>query len=280
MNKFACQYAIVRFMPFVETGEFANIGIVAMAARERFFDFRLAPRAGRITQFFDTVEATQYRAVVASIREEFERAKKLLEAEGFVRRANNGDGQIAKAVFAELTRTRESIVRFSRPRVALTDNLQKQIEALYRHYVEREFVTRESTEKVLENGVRQWLRAAQLQRQFHERKVGDDTFEVRFPFVEMRGEKPVKVIKPLFLGQPDSTHILEKGARWAFRVDELRKRNKMADKVMFTLAGPDVNAEKNCVDAFSEARVRLQDRGVELADQDDQQRVIEFARTA
>lgn len=27
MNKLACQYAVVRFLPYAETGEFANVGV-------------------------------------------------------------------------------------------------------------------------------------------------------------------------------------------------------------------------------------------------------------
>lgn len=30
MKKFACQYAIDRFLPYMETGEFANVGIVML----------------------------------------------------------------------------------------------------------------------------------------------------------------------------------------------------------------------------------------------------------
>ena len=52
MTKFACQYALLRFRPFAETGEFANVGIVLLAPEARFFGFRLLKRYGRITQFF------------------------------------------------------------------------------------------------------------------------------------------------------------------------------------------------------------------------------------
>ena len=52
MNKVACQYALLRFRPFVETGEFANVGVVLLAPEARFFGFRLLKRYGRITQFF------------------------------------------------------------------------------------------------------------------------------------------------------------------------------------------------------------------------------------
>jgi len=41
MTKLACQYALLRFRPFAETGEFANVGIVMLAPEARFFGFRL-----------------------------------------------------------------------------------------------------------------------------------------------------------------------------------------------------------------------------------------------
>ncbi|MGH8147921.1 MAG: DUF3037 domain-containing protein, partial [Rhodanobacteraceae bacterium] len=27
MNRLACQYAVIRFLPYAETGEFANVGV-------------------------------------------------------------------------------------------------------------------------------------------------------------------------------------------------------------------------------------------------------------
>ena len=49
----ACHYAIVRFMPFVETGEFGNVGVVLFSPTARFFGFRLlGQRISRITNFF------------------------------------------------------------------------------------------------------------------------------------------------------------------------------------------------------------------------------------
>ena len=62
MNKVACQYAIVRFAPYVETGEFANVGIVMMAPKQRYFKFEVElKRYGRITKFFDDVDAKLYK---------------------------------------------------------------------------------------------------------------------------------------------------------------------------------------------------------------------------
>ncbi len=62
MNKIACQYVIVRFAPYVETGEFANVGILMMAPRHGYFGFKLETRRhGRITRFFEELEPKLYR---------------------------------------------------------------------------------------------------------------------------------------------------------------------------------------------------------------------------
>lgn len=62
MNKVACQYAIVRFAPYVETGEFANVGVLMVAPRQPYFGFKLETRRhGRITRFFEELEPKFYR---------------------------------------------------------------------------------------------------------------------------------------------------------------------------------------------------------------------------
>ncbi len=53
MNPVPCMYAIVRFAPFVDTGEFANVGIILMAPTARYFGYNLmGKRHGRVTRFF------------------------------------------------------------------------------------------------------------------------------------------------------------------------------------------------------------------------------------
>ena len=54
----ACHYAIVRFMPFIETGEFANVGVVMFAPQARYFGFKLlVNRQARVTNFFEQLDA-------------------------------------------------------------------------------------------------------------------------------------------------------------------------------------------------------------------------------
>ena len=58
MKKIACRYAIIQFMPYTETGEFANVGVVLACPETGYFDFKLqTKRYARITAFFNELDA-------------------------------------------------------------------------------------------------------------------------------------------------------------------------------------------------------------------------------
>lgn len=278
MNRIACQYAIVRFAPFVETGEFANVGILMMSAKERYFGFKLETRRhGRITKFFEELEAKHYRATLEDVKDELTRTHELLKGHGFDRRLKTNDEKFAQALFGEIIRPRESIVRFSEPRVVLTDDPKAKLQELFAYYVERNFVTKKYKETVMEHGVRGWLRAARLQDRFQPQTLGDDEFQTKFPFVQLADKHAVKAIKPLFLGQDRTTRIIEHGATWALRVNELRKRNKLPEHVMFAVEGPGHNRDSKREHAYQDALHRLQDTGVEVVGANEKDRVVQFA---
>ncbi|WP_322521988.1 DUF3037 domain-containing protein [Guyparkeria halophila] len=279
MKNFACQYVVVRFSPFVETGEFANVGILMMAPRKRFFAFELQTRRyKRVTHFFDDLDPGLYRAALHQVKEELERVRGLLMEHGFDRRRKEVDTDFAKHVFHEVVRPRESIIRFSEPRVVLTDDPKKKIQDLYKFYVERNFVTKEYQEAVLERGVRKLLTSANLQDRFHQKKIGDEEFNANFPFVEEVKGRAVKIIKPLNLAQDRPSQILEHEALWQFRLSELKNKKLLPDRILFAVGGPEESHEDARHDAFYKAMDRLRKFGVETAKINDERKVIDFAR--
>ena len=150
MKKIACQYAIVRFAPFIETGEFANIGIVIISPQNRFYGFNLATkRYGRITKFFDEINANVYKNTVNNLKEELERVSYSLQTHGFDKRPSNNDIDYSTNLFNEITRARETIIRFSEIRTVLTDNPSDTLKELFNYYVERNFVTKKYEEACL-----------------------------------------------------------------------------------------------------------------------------------
>ena len=278
MKSASCQYAIIRFMPFVETGEFANVGIVLMAPAQRYFGFKLlrTQRYARITGFFEQLDRRVYQATLQDLRAELDRIAALLERHGFDKRLRSHDIEFARRLFAEVIRPRETIIRFGEPRVVLATNPEETLEELFAHYVERSFVTRQYQETILENQVRKLLTRAQLAGRFRPGQVGDDEYRVKFPFIESHDEYPTRAIKPLSLTQDDSSRILEHGGKWNFRIRELKKRHILPQRVLFAVQGPDAQGARD--NAYREVVDMLADTGVDVASHQDQDRILEFAR--
>lgn len=279
MKKTPCQYAIVRFAPFVETGEFANVGVIMVAPRERYFDFKLLYRRyARVTHFFEELETKVFRSTMWTLSEELNRAREVLKAHGFDKRFKVNDIEFANKLFAEIIRPRETIVRFGEPRVVLTDNPKATLQELFGFYVERNFVTKEYRETALEKGVRKWLYDAQIGDRFVRAKIGDNEYQATFPFVQQIDNEPTKIIKPLHLAHDDSSKILEHGGNWWFRIRELKKRNTLPEKVLFAIEraedrGPRGKACREVVDM-------LADIGVDVVPYRNKDRIVRFARNA
>lgn len=180
-------------MPFIETAEFANVGILIMSPKEGYFVLKLQiKRSKRITQFFDNLGANVFRTAINDLKEELARVHDVLKAHGFDRRRMVNDDGFDRGLFAEVIRPRETIIRFSEPCVVLAENPKETLDQLYAFYVERNFVTKEYRETVLGKGIRNLLLNAQIGGRFQRERVGDEEFTVPFPFVEFYDNKPEK----------------------------------------------------------------------------------------
>lgn len=276
MKKTPCLYSIVRFAPFVETGEFANVGIIMMAPEERFFEFKLmVQRHARVTHFFEQLEPRVFRATMRNLQEELNRAAGVLRRHGFDRRLKANDVAFAKGLFTEIIRPRETVIKFSEPRAILAEDMTETLAELYGHYVERTFVTREYQEAVLERGMRKWLYQARIADRFDRMELGDDEYHVTFPFVEQRADHAVKAIKPLHLGHDQPTRIIEHGGQWVLRINQLRKRQYLPDTVLFAVQGPTDDGAKGR--AYHEAVEVLRETGVAVLPYTDKEGILAFA---
>ena len=275
--KTACHYAIVRFMPFVETGEFANVGVVLFAPKVRYFGFHLlGNRTGRITGFFEQLDAQVFRAAMRTFRDELQRIDAMIKQAGSDPRFNLPVRDGALALWNEVIKPRETMLRFSEPRMAMADDAGAKVQELYRYYVERAFVTTEHQELLLERGVRGWLRDAKLLERFHQGKVGNEEYHTAFPFLAGPVDKPEKAIKPLNLAYGDASRIIDHGGQWIVRIKALRRRDLLPGKVLFTVDGPDDATPRGKArrEVFSE----LEDTGVTVIPYGEVGPIIEFAR--
>jgi hypothetical protein len=272
----ACHYAIIRFMPFIETGEFANVGVVLLCPEKRFFGFRLlTQRYGHVTQFFD-IDARVYTEARKFFNEELSRIQNMLELGPLNSRQPCVDIKAAQDVFRELVRPREVIMRFDAPRAVLTDDPKTKLDELYLFYVERNFANKEYHERLLEKDVRGLLAQSQLGNKFTEQRIGNEDYGARFPFVQCQEDFPIKVIKPFYLGQDEPAKIRDHGGPWVDRVRRLRRHQLLPQEVLFAVQGPDQGNRKQLA-AYQEICDDLEEYGITVVPVAERLKIIEFA---
>ncbi|PKH70328.1 DUF3037 domain-containing protein [Stenotrophomonas sp. Betaine-02u-21] len=272
-TKYACQYVIVRFVPYAETGEFANVGIVVSCPGTGFFGARFSPvnRTQRVTDFFQGLGPRIYREALKYVKAEIDRMA-----------VEVGQGRVdASFAFDSATRPREALVTFSTARVILGESPRATLDALYKRFIERDFATKEYHEKILTNGVGHLLVGARLKPYFSDATVGDDTFNVKFPFVSINPDAPKVAIKPLFLGQDEPNKIFEHGDPWVAKIARLEKRRRLPSRTLFAVGWPadggNINKRQQ---AARDVASELMARGVQVVDVSDTGAILEFAEQA
>lgn len=269
--KYACQYAIVQFLPFVETGEFANVGMVLTCPELGHLDYEITSKGwGRISEFFSPLERRVYKTAIDRLTDELDRVASL------AKRAK-GVGQL-EALWSELTRRRDGIIRYAPTRAVMTDDPAQVLADLFGRYVEHDFVTPEYQDRRLEQTVRAVLADADLARQFKKFPLGAHYFRIPLPFVQTDGDRPIKVIKPLFLAQDEPTKILIHGGEWLERFRRLRKHNYLPTdvKVLIPVARPGTNDLRE--EAFREICGDLSSADIQVTQIEDKAQIRAFAQ--
>lgn len=254
-------YTIVRFAPFSETGEFANIGIVVIAPSLNFFDYKIQRRKySRVTGFFGEIHPNVYRAAVRNLNEELLRMRSYTSRFTKQLALNFEDRSLTNLLLEELTRKKEGVVRFSELRMVLTKDPREELERLYRYYVDREFATPQYVEQIMEKEVRSSLKSLGLADRYSEVRLRDGVYKARFPFVSMNRDFADDVIKPISLSQERPESIIEHGNKWSYAVRRLRDAKVIRGSVLFPIKPPDETSASR-FDAYLEARDMLEREG-------------------
>ena len=256
------RYAIVRVQPYIETEEFANVGIVLVAPSTGYFDFKLETRRlSRLTTFFDQVDRSFLRAVLGSASSELARIRDLVgfDPQGQQRlplRLN----ERADHVFASLTKEREGMIVYSDVRFALHPSPSRFLQELFAHYVSRSFLSQEYGEDRLEREMRSEMSARNLTNRFQSRRYDDGVYAADFPFIGLKEGREAVALKPLFLGQEQPIRILDHANKWRFTVN--RFREKLPQHLTFAVEGPQDGKAR--AKAFDEAVSLLRQDGASV----------------
>jgi hypothetical protein len=140
-TRIACNYAVVRFLPYPEAGEFVNIGVVLHSPVTGFFDYRLLDekRSSRVNGFFPELQKEHYRDALKHCAQELQRMRDEVGIAGQAAQQTKLNSAVGIALFRELLRPRETVIRFSSAGTALADEPEELLHDLFQRYVLRMF---------------------------------------------------------------------------------------------------------------------------------------------
>ena len=272
-----CNYAVVRFLPYRETGEFVNVGVVLHCREANFFDVALeTQRRQRVTDFFPELDRALFTMGRKTFYEELRRVKKLLQAE-----EGKLDAGARTGIFRELVRTRESVFRFSEVGTVLAEEPAAKLAELFDRFVNRQFAqTREYQETVMARRLMDVLRTHEpVGRYRQNKKVGNDEFHVLMPIVSeaLNAQGVVRrAIKPLDLNRDEPTKIYDHGDAWIKRVERLRQVNQLPEGMLFTVR--EATTDEKRIRACQKICDELRRQDVRVLAADDENGVLEFAK--
>ncbi len=280
MKKIVCNYNVIRFMPYPETQEFVNIGILAYCPQIGWMDYMLEVRkTKRIKMFFPEMDIDIFYAGKQHFTQEMNR----LVAEhkhGDVRQWVLPDQQkYITGIFTEIIRPREETFRFGTPATLLTTDPEKDLYNLFNHYVERNFAKQKDyQEKIMTDRLTRTFKARNLLNRYHNAKIGTDDYHVTIPFVEKKDDdpRPLRALKPLNLNQNEATKIRDHGDGWCNKVRRLQNMGLMPYHMLFAIEQPPINDTKR-VEAAEEICKILVDQGVQVENFADEEKLTHFA---
>ncbi|MBP59442.1 MULTISPECIES: DUF3037 domain-containing protein [Idiomarina] len=263
-------YAVVRFMPFVETREFANIGVVLVEPKTGKFIYKLAPKKfGRVTQFFEDLDGKLYKNGIDVFTNELARIQ-----EYFVAHRLFGKAQVDQ--FKELIRRRESVVHFSEMGRIAGDDPRQTLDKLYERFVSRSFVTKHYREQQMVKVLKQRI-SDSLPIKFTEKTLKAGVYDIKMPLTH-RLDEGYSIIKPLAFEQQTALKAAEHGETWVKRVERLVKHDIVKpEHALFTIERPkNING---LMQVYEDVLAEIEELGVKSIKFDNLNPVIDFVKS-
>lgn len=263
------RYSVIRFMPFTETQEFANVGIVIHAPQTGSVLFKLAnKRFARVSQFFDDLDGQLYSNAIEMFNFELKRIQDFTKGMR---------GKELAGFMDEVTRQREGFLTFSETAALLTnDSLELVLETLFGQYVGRSFNTKEHRETILVKKLKKQLDSV-TKYKFTKSKLNADYVSFELPLVAT-DSVTTKAIKPLSFYQSKPLKLIDHGEFWISRIKYLLNSNTLdANDFLFAIDRPDYK-DKNLESAFRSLEAEMNSLGVNVYDVRDDKNIEKFAR--
>lgn len=277
MSDLVCNYSVIRFMPFPETEEFVCVGVVLFCNKTGFFGYEIElHRNKRITNFFPEMNTKILIDGRKSFDHYLSRVKKMVGNSNDQMKLNLYD---KSSIFKELVRPREGTFRFSEIRTILTECPSQELQNLYNHYVNRQFVQQqEYQESIMARELNHIFRAAAIPS-YKEERLGNDLYHVRMPLVRGQVECPknIKAIKPIDFRTDDTTKIIERTEVWCLRIQKLSEMSFDPTRFLFAISMPTTGKPLRVA---TESRRKLSKTKIHVEEYKQTDAIIDFAKAS
>jgi len=257
MSEVVINYAAVRFLPYRETDEFVNVGVIIYCPEEDRFEFKLVKgKSTRVRRFFPELNKDVLFKSLDSLKNGLVRLRKNFDLGESDNPPTADEVLRGMQVFRELVQPRESILHFSQPGSLVAESWEKALEELYDRYVDRRIA---STPQEQERRIQQRLDSLFKEWHFREfyltnRKLGDSEAHATWNLVsfDQSGERniqsAVKAFKALSLDRDDASDVYFVGDAWIKRVERLQARGFLPKQAIFTLQMPSDGSKRKAAD--------------------------------
>ena len=281
IKKLACNYTILRFLPYAEPGEFVNLGVALACPDLHWFGYRLETRRlDRITDFFPELKQSKAAFVEGRklFKDELDRVAKMMnDGKENTQLRFKEDAKLFNQVFLNLVRPREEVFCFSPPRTCLTEEPAAELERLFDFYVERGFAQRQEYQETLMTKRLRTVFSAKKIVDLTEHTFTSDFCHAHFPFVRRTGDRYVRAIHPLDLDKVETPKIVEHADRWKNRLQRLKDVPEHPEQVLLVVRRPGAGKQ---LDVCQQMCKELNAAGAILLPQEDKTEILKFAQPA
>lgn len=284
MSGMVINYAAVRFLPYRETDEFVNVGVIVFCPQEDRFEFKfIKGKSSRVRRFFPELNKDVLPKSLEALKHGLSRLRKNFDLGESNTPPTADEVQRGIAVFRELVQPRESILHFSPPGSLVADSWESALDTLYERYVDRRIA---ASPQEQERKIQQ--RLGSLFKEWHFRdyyvanqRLGDNEAHATWNLVsfdpsrERNVHSAVKAFKALSLDREDASDVYFVGDAWIKRVDRLRARGFLPKQAIFTLQMPDDDDSKR--KAADEIKRGLESSNVVAVTLDERERLRTLA---
>jgi len=264
-----CLYSIVRYSPYPETEEFANVGVVLCAPKLNIFDFMMANRNdSRVRKFFHD------DCIFPVAKDAFYRELGFAKSTA----ANISGPQAISQFFHYFTAKRESIFHFSQVRVVLSNDPKAEMLKIYDRYVNHSDYTKTRREEVLAKELKRIIdRIDSLKNLYKHQVVNGNFSKFSMPLVAKRNNVISRAIKPLAFEQSEPGKMMEHGDTWVMRITRAAEEKLLnIEDVLFTIEEPKEpsTAQRKVLDSI---KTNLDRHRITHIPADDHSSAIQFA---